>query len=126
MTLFLQKQILCTKSKHLWGGVRQSNVAVHMENYFPIKYNARDSERERASEFWVRKLLFRSFSGPACVASLAAGGFAQRWRLLRRAAVVGFGFVGVAAVYKAQIPRDSTCSAVLHTGTTGSHGERRL
>ena len=64
--------------------------------------------------------------GPACVASLAAGGFAQRWRLLRRAAVVGFGFVGVAAVYKAQIPRDPTCSAVLHTGTTGSHGERRL
>ena len=38
-------------------------------------------------------------------------------------AVLGFGFVGVAAVYKAQIPRDPTCSAVLHTGTTGSHGE---
>ena len=38
-------------------------------------------------------------------------------------AVLGFGFVGVAAVYKAQSPRDPTCSAVLHTGTTGSHGE---
>ena len=73
-TLFLQKQFFSTKSKHLWGGVRQSNVAVHMENYFPIKYNARDSGRERAREFWVRKLLFRSFSGPACVScSLGAG-----------------------------------------------------
>ena len=99
---------------------------MRVENKFPIKYNSRDSEREQASEFWVRKLLFRSFSSPACVASLAAGGFAQRWRLLRRAAVLGFGFVGVAAVYKAQTPRDPTCSAVLHTGTTGSHGERRL
>ena len=112
-----------------WDGVTLSNFVVRVENKFPIKYNARDSEGEGVREFWVRKLLFRSFSGPACV---------SRWgRLASRLsppvvlsaletstpAVLGFGFVGVAAVYKAQIPRDPTCSAVLHTGTTGSHGE---
>ena len=98
---------------------------MRVENKFPLKYNARDSERVRASEFWVRKLLFRSFSGPACVASLAAGGFVGAGDFYAGCAV-GFGFVGVAAVYKAQSPRDPTCSAVLHTGTTGSHGERHL
>ena len=104
-----------------------------MESKFPIKYNAQDSESEGARECWVRKLLFRSFSGPACVsrwgpacvASLAAGGFVGAGDFYAGCAV-GFGFVGVAAVYKAQSPRDPTCSAVLHTGTTGSHGERRL
>ena len=70
-------------------------------------------------------LRFSPLWGPACVASLAAGGFVGAGDFYAGCAV-GFGFVGVAAVYKAQIPRDPTCSAVLHTGTTGSHGERRL
>ena len=97
-----------------------------MENKFPIKYNARrDSERVRASfgcescfSGASQARLASRLSPPVVLSALETstpGGCA-----------VGFGFVGVAAVYKAQSPRDPTCSAVLHTGTTGSHGERRL
>ena len=122
----LQKHIFWSQIKNC-GGVRPSNFAGHVENKFPIKYNARrDSERVRASfgcescfSGASQARLASRLSPPVVLSALetstpgCCGGF---WCL-----------VGVAGVvYKAQSPRDPTCSAVLHTGTTGSHGERRL
>ena len=69
-----------------------------------------------------------NFGAESCFSIVAW--LASRRRVSRRRCSWWFfyaGFqVGVAGVYKVPLGKDRTCSAVLHTGTTGSHGERRL